>query len=53
MHIADNPEAFGREHAADMALLGDIGQTLAAVAGRLAELVDKDKVAARLADARR
>ena len=32
MHIADNPEAFGREHAADMALLGDISQTLAAVA---------------------
>ena len=49
MHIADNPEAFGREHAADMALLGDISQTLAAVAQRLAELVDKKKVAARLA----
>ncbi len=49
MHIADNPEAFGREHAADIALLGDIGQTLAAVAGRLGELVDKNKVAARLA----
>ena len=49
MHIADNPEAFGREHAADMALLGDISQTLAAVAQRLAELVDKTKVAARLA----
>jgi benzoylformate decarboxylase len=49
MHIADNPEAFGREHAADMALLGDIGQTLAAVAERLAELTDKNKVAARLA----
>jgi benzoylformate decarboxylase len=49
LHIADNPEAFGREHAADMALLGDIGQTLAAVAGRLAELTDKSKVAARLA----
>ena len=48
MHIADNPEAFGREHAADTALLGDIGQTLAAVAGRLGELVDKNKVAARL-----
>ena len=32
MHIADNPEAFGREHAAEMALLGDIGQTLAAAA---------------------
>ena len=49
MHIADNPEAFGREHAADMALLGDIGQTLAAAAGRLKELVDKNKVAAGLA----
>ena len=49
LHVADNPEAFGREHAADMALLGDIGLTLAAAAGRLAELVDQDKVAARLA----
>ncbi len=49
MHIADNPEAFGREHAADMALLGDISQTLAAVAETLAELTDKGKVAARLA----
>ena len=49
LHIADNPEAFGREHAANMALLGDISQTLAAVAQRLAELVDKKKVAARLA----
>ena len=28
LHVADNPEAFGREHAADMALLGDIGATL-------------------------
>jgi benzoylformate decarboxylase len=49
MHIADNPEAFGREHAADMALFGDISQTLGAVAGRLGELVDKSKVATRLA----
>ena len=49
MHIADNPEAFGREHAADMALLGDIRQTLAAAAGRLEQLIDQDKVAARLA----
>ena len=48
MHIADNPEAFGREHAADIALLGDISQTLAAVARRLAELVDKKKVMGRL-----
>ena len=38
LHVADNPEAFGREHAADMALLGDIGATLAAAAQRLAEL---------------
>ncbi|HEY3621867.1 MAG TPA: thiamine pyrophosphate-dependent enzyme, partial [Roseiarcus sp.] len=36
-------------HAADMALLGDIGQTLAAAAGRLKELVDNGKVAAGLA----
>jgi benzoylformate decarboxylase len=49
LHIADNPEAFGREHAANMALLGDISQTLAAVAQRLAELVDKKKVIGRLA----
>ena len=49
LHIADNPEAFGREHAANMALLGDISQTLAAVAERLAELVDKKKVMGRLA----
>ena len=49
LHIADNPEAFGREHAANMALLGDISQTLAAVAQRLAERVDKKKVATRLA----
>jgi benzoylformate decarboxylase len=47
-HIADNPEAFGREHAANLALLGDISQTLAQVAGRLAERVDKTKVSARL-----
>ena len=37
LHIADNPEAFGREHAADMALLGDIGLTLAAAAGRFSD----------------
>lgn len=49
LHVADNPEAFGREHAADMALLGDIGGTLAAVAMRLSERVDRRKVAARLA----
>ena len=49
LHVADNPEAFGREHAADMALLGDIGATLAAAAERLAELVDRQAVEARLA----
>jgi benzoylformate decarboxylase len=49
LHIADNPEAFGREHPADMALLGDIGMTLDATAGRLRRLVDQDEVAARLA----
>jgi benzoylformate decarboxylase len=32
LHVADNPEAFGREHAADMALFGDIGATLAEAA---------------------
>ncbi len=48
LHVADNPEAFGREHAADMALLGDIGATLAAAAQRLAELVDRKAVEARL-----
>jgi len=32
-----------------MALLGDISQTLAAVAARLAELTDKDKITAQLA----
>ena len=49
MHIADHPEAFGREHAAEMALLGDISQTLTAVARRLVELVDKTRVVERLA----
>jgi benzoylformate decarboxylase len=48
-HVADNPEAFGREHPADMALLGDIGLTLDAAAGRLRRLFDQDAVAARLA----
>jgi benzoylformate decarboxylase len=49
MHIADNPEAFGREHAAAMALLGDINLTLAATATHLRELTDTQAVAARLA----
>jgi len=50
LHVADNPEAFGREHAADMALLGDIGLTLEAAAKRLGERVDRRKVEARLAE---
>ncbi|HKI13872.1 MAG TPA: thiamine pyrophosphate-dependent enzyme, partial [Roseiarcus sp.] len=41
--------AFGREHAAAMALLGDIGLTLATAAARLEQLVDQEAVAARLA----
>jgi benzoylformate decarboxylase len=49
LHVADNPEAFGREHAADMALLGNIGLSLAMAASRLKEIVDGAKVAARLA----
>ena len=49
LHVADNPEAFGREHAADMALIGDIGATLAVAANRLAETVDRRAVEARLA----
>jgi benzoylformate decarboxylase len=49
LHVADNPEAFGREHAADMALLGDIGATLSAAATRLGELGDRGPVEARLA----
>jgi benzoylformate decarboxylase len=49
MHVADNPEAFGREQAADMALLGDIGATLAAAAERLGAIVDRKAVEARLA----
>ncbi len=49
LHVADNPEAFGREHAADMALLGEIGATLGVAAKRLGELVDGKAVDARLA----
>ena len=48
LHVADNPEAFGREHAADMALLGDIGATLAGAAQRLAEIGDREAIEARL-----
>jgi len=47
LHVADNPEAFGREHPADMALFGDIGATLAAAAEVLRAGPDP---AARLAE---
>jgi benzoylformate decarboxylase len=49
LHVADTPEAFGREHAADMALLGDIGATLSAAAEHLRASLDGAAVAARLA----
>lgn len=47
-HVADNPEAFGREHPANTALLGDIGSTLHAAAARLASLLERGRVEARL-----
>ena len=34
-HVAETPEAFGREHAADLALLGDIPSTLRETAAAL------------------
>ncbi len=51
-HVADNPEAFGREHPADTALLGDIGATLQAVAADLAHRLDQRSIELRL-EARR
>ena len=48
-HVADNPEAFGREHAADLALLGDIGATLARAAQSLKTRLEPSAVRARLA----
>lgn len=48
LHVADNAEAFGREHPAHAALLGDIGATLHAAAIRLGALVDGPEIAARL-----
>ncbi len=50
LHVADNAEAFGREHAADMALYGDIGATLAEAAWTLRQAGDHEKTAARLAE---
>jgi benzoylformate decarboxylase len=51
-HIADNAEAFGREHPADTALLGDIGATLERTAADLVHRLDRQTIAARL-EARR
>ncbi len=48
-HVADNPEAFGREHPADTALLGDIGATLHAAAAHIATLLERGRVETRLA----
>jgi benzoylformate decarboxylase len=49
LHISDNAEAFGREHAAGMALVGDIGSTLAEAALVLSSN-DRARVATRLAE---
>jgi len=51
-HAADNPEAFGREHPADMALLGNIGETFHDTAAALLSLVDRSAINARLAGRR-
>ncbi len=50
LHVDDNPEAFGREHAAAMAFFGDIGLTLQAAAEKLRPVIDRRKVEARLAE---
>ena len=47
-HVADSAGAFGREHPAELALLGDINQTLLAVAERVATRVNHTAVARRL-----
>ena len=47
-HVADNPEAFGREHPADLALFGDIGATLQAAAHQLGRLLPTAEAASRL-----
>jgi benzoylformate decarboxylase len=49
LHVADNADAFGREHPADLALLGDIGATLADAAEALRKRLDASRVAAWLA----
>ena len=48
LHVADNAEAFGREHPANSALLGDISATLRAAAAHLGRLLDRKSVEARL-----
>ena len=48
-HLAETPEAFGREHAADLALIGEVPATLAVAASALRERVDAAAVAARIA----
>ena len=48
-HVAEAPEAFGREHAADLALLGDIPATLRDTATALRRQLDPAAVAARIA----
>jgi benzoylformate decarboxylase len=47
-HVADAADAFGREHPADLALLGDIAATLTAAAAHLRERADSAAVKARL-----
>ncbi|PYF02725.1 benzoylformate decarboxylase [Rhodopseudomonas faecalis] len=47
-HVSDDPAAFGREHPADLALLGDIGATLQGCAHRLAHLLPAPDIANRL-----
>ena len=47
-HVAETPEAFGREHAADLALIGEVPATLAVAAAALRGKVDAAAVAARI-----
>ncbi|MCL4189871.1 MAG: hypothetical protein KJZ85_19910 [Rhodobacteraceae bacterium] len=48
-HVAATPVAIGREFPADLALVGDIGATLAAAAAALAPRIDPARRAARAA----
>lgn len=50
-HVAASAEAVGREHAADAAVIGDIGRSLEAIAAALFPLTDRAAVAAWLAQA--